>query len=146
MHFNSKGNLYRTINLTFEAFNSHFLKSPKRLQLFDSAIQFFRLLHDSRCKEVYIAGSFSTQKDKPEDIDLCVDLTDIDNEKLTSNFPNYFAYREIGRIRKDLKCHLFFFDKDNKALFNVLKEDRDGNQKGMIILDLEDILLHHDQK
>jgi hypothetical protein len=112
-----------------------------------NALSFFHIFHSCGCQAVYIIdGSFVSKKEYPEDIDLCFDLTGVDAENIEREFPQFFDVRQIGRIHRDLQCHIFHFDENYKRLFNLLSEDRDGNPKGFVKLNLKDLLTYYDQK
>ena len=52
---------------------------------------------------------------------------------------------EIGRIRRDQQCHLFYFTEKYTLLFNMLQKDRGDNLKGLVKLSLKEVLTY-DQK
>jgi hypothetical protein len=81
----------------------------------------------------------------PAVVDICFDVTGIPKDKIEKEFPSFFDINQRGRIRKDLKCHIFLFDTEDTELFDLLSEDRDGNRKGLVKLDLKDVI-QHDQK
>ena len=140
LNFNTQGNLHQTINLTNEEFKQHFGTNSQRMQLLNNALPFFKIFHSCGCTDVYVGGSYVSKKKNPEDIDICFDISDIKQEKIKTMFPQFFDINERGRIRRDLKCHIFVFDKNDTELFDLLKEDRDGNPKGLVKLDLNEIL------
>ena len=140
LNFNSRGFLRETIALTYEEFVHYFGTNPERMEQIDNALPFFRIFHSCGCRTVYVDGSFASLKKHPEDIDLCFDLAGLDAEKLEREFPQFFDPNEIGKIHRDLRCHIFTFDKDNKRLLNLLEQDREGNPKGLVKLDLTDLL------
>ena len=45
----------------------------------------------------------------PEDIDLCFDITGVDAETLEKEFPAFFDPKAIGKLHRDLQCHIFTF-------------------------------------
>lgn len=146
LNFNSYGFLHETITLTYEEFEHHFGSNPRRVELLENALPFFRIFHSCGCKTVYIDGSFVGLKKIPEDIDLCFDLTYLDADKLEREFPQFFDLNEIGKIHRDQHCHIFHFDLNNKRFLHLLESDREGNPKGLVKLDLTDLLTYHDQK
>jgi hypothetical protein len=111
-----------------------------------NALQFFRIFHTCGCQIVYIDGSFVSKKQYPEDIDLCFDLTGIEEEKIKNAFPQFFEPNEIGKIHRELQCHIFYFFENFTRYFDLLQEDRDGYRKGLVRLDIKNILDSHDQK
>lgn len=145
LNFNSRGFLHQTIGLTYEEFKKHFGTNPKRMQQINNALVFFMIFNSCNCKTVYIDGSFVSKKEYPEDIDLCFDITDLDEEKLKREFPSFFDPNQLGKIHKETKCHILFFSTKDTTLLDLLKKDRDGNPKGLVKLDLKD-LKSYDQK
>ena len=143
--FNTQGNLHQTVTLTYAEFKKYFGVNPGRIEKIKAALQFFKIFHSCGCTTVYIGGSFVSTKKNPEDIDLCFDITAIKEEKLKKEFPNFFDVNERGKIRRDLKCHIFHFDAEDTLLFDLLTEDRDGNLKGLVKINLNDIT-YHDQE
>jgi hypothetical protein len=146
LNFNSQGFLHRTITLSYEGLVHHFGTNSRRLEQIKNANQFFRIFYDSGCQVVYIDGSFVSTKKYPEDIDLCFDTTGIDSDKLEKEFPAFFMPNGVGKIHKDLQCHIFTFSENSTRFFDMLSEDREGNPKGFIKLNLKDLNIHYDQK
>jgi len=111
-----------------------------RKQKIKNARRFFRIFSSCGCTAVYIGGSFVSTKKNPADIDLCFDLTDIDDQKLRNEFPEFYGSNRInklGEIRRDLKCHIFTFDSEDMTMFDYLQCDRDHNRKGLIKISLK---------
>lgn len=140
LDFNSQGNLHQTICLTYEEIVRHFANSEHRMQLLHNALPFIQRFHTCGCTTAYIGGSYVSTKKRPEDIDICFDLTGIDEGKLKKEFPEFFDLNKRGSIRRDLKCHILHFDHEDAELLDLLKEDRDGRPKGLIKLDLNDLI------
>ena len=86
-----------------------------------------------------------SEKKHPGDIDLCFDITTLDERKLKREFPQFFDLNEIGKIRREFHCHIFHYHEEEPILLDMLKEDREGNRKGLVKLDLQDIV-HYDHK
>jgi hypothetical protein len=146
LNFNSKGFLHRTITLSYEELIHHFGINPHRLKQLENAMQFFRIFSSCGCQTVFIDGSFVSRKPYPEDIDLCFDTTGIDADKLEEEFPAFFDPNAIGKIHRELHCHIFTFSENSMRYFDMLSEDREGNLKGFVKLDLKDLPIHYDQK
>ena len=144
LNFNSQGFLHETIILTYEEFEQHFGTNPTRIQQINNALPFFRIFRSCGCQVVYIDGSFVSKKKYPEDIDLCFDITGMNVEKLKTDFPEFFDLNAMGKIHRDLQCHIFTFEQNNTRLFDMLSEDRDGNPKGFVKIDLRDLPIHYD--
>jgi hypothetical protein len=146
LNFNSQGFLHETILLSYEEFKHHFGTNQRRINQINNALKFFRLFHSCGCQTVFVDGSFVSKKENPEDIDLCFDLTDMDVEKIRKVFPQFFEPNEIGKIHREFQCHILHFDKNFTVYFDFLHEDRNGNPKGLVRLDIKNILDYYDQK
>lgn len=116
------------------------------MQQIENSLLFFRAFLRCGCNTVYVDGSFASKKKFPEDIDLCFDLTGVNNEILRMEFPQFFDINEIGRIHRDLHCHTLHFDKENKSLYTMLLFDREGSPKGLVKLNIPEILTSYDKK
>ena len=146
LNFNTQGFLHETIVLTSKEFEHHFATNPLRKEQIHNALHFFAIFNSCGCQTVYVDGSFASLKMYPGDIDLCFDLTDLDADKLEREFPQFFDPNEIGKIHRSLSCHIFYFDRENQRFLRLLETDRDGNSKGLVKLDLTDLLTYYDQK
>jgi hypothetical protein len=145
LNFNSKGYLHKTITLTYEEFEQHFGTNPKRMEQIKNALPCFRIFHSCGCQTVYVDGSFVSKKKYPEDIDICFDPLSVDKREIKKVFPQFYDINQRGRIRRDQMCHIFTLEKENTELFDLLNADRDGNPKGLVKLDLNEII-YYDQK
>ena len=139
LNYNSKGYLHETISLTYEEFVQHFGTNQQRMEQIQNSLPYFRIFHSCGLRIVYVDGSFVSKKKYPEDIDICFDITGISEERIKSVFPKFWDINERGRIRRDLKCHIFTFTQEDTESFDLLSTDRDYNPKGLIILDLNEI-------
>jgi hypothetical protein len=146
LNFNSKGYLHETIALTYEDFVQHFGTTQYRMEQIQNSIPYFQIFHSCGCEIVYVDGSFVSKKKKPEDIDICFDITGIKEEKILRDFPKFLDINERGRIRRELKCHIFTFTQEDTELFDILNTDRYHNPKGLVILDLKELKEIHAQK
>jgi hypothetical protein len=89
--------------------------TPWRRQLLEGLERALRDLRAAGCKRAYIDGGFITTKEHPGDFDPCWDLDGVEL------FPADAAADPLGTLFRD------FFQRD-----------RDGNPKGIIVIDLED--------
>jgi hypothetical protein len=140
LSFNSDGNLHETVELSLEEFQQQFGTNMSRIEKIKAATQFFKKFSSCGCKAVYIGGSFVSKKKDPEDIDLLFDLTEADSEKLEWELPELLSHNhknKIGTIRRNLKCHIFTFDKRDQRLLDILLRDRKGYPKGMVKINLQ---------
>lgn len=140
LSFNGSGNLHETVELSFEEFQQHFGTNQQRKEKIRTAVSFIKIFASCGCKAVYIAGSFVSTKKDPEDIDICFDLTGIDEEKLERIFPGFNGpnrYMVIGKIRRESACHLFTFNNDDGFALELLQTDRYFYPKGLVRINLE---------
>ena len=139
LSFNSNGHLHKTLELTFTEFEQEFGTNKWRKERIRNALIFFEIFLACGCRTVYIGGSFVSKKLYPDDIDLCFDLQKVNPDKLAEVFPDFFDFNKIGKIRRELKCHILTFDNDNMQFLNMLKKDKDGYPKGLVKLNLKDL-------
>lgn len=139
LSFNTSGNLHKTVELSFEEFKQYFGTNPSRKEKIETALLFFKIFSTCGCTAVYIGGSFVSTKKNPEDIDICFDINNIDYEKLEKIFPDFFDYNKIGAIHRNLKCHIFYYDKTTPRFLEMLQEDRNGYPKGLVKISLINI-------
>jgi hypothetical protein len=137
--FDEHGNLPPGIHrATLEEVIERFsiLKSLKRRSLTNNLRGFFGFIQDFAVG-IYIDGSYTTSKLAPNDIDLIVIL------------PSDFVFdspagQRLGRIiaqRKTLCLHIFTYvqgrqDQEIQKLIDLFTEDRDGNPKGLIHVEI----------
>lgn len=146
LNFNSQGFLHQTITLSHDEVVHHFGTNPRRANQLENALRFFRIFYACGCQFVYIDGSFVSTKKYPEDIDLCFDTTSLEADKLKKEFPQFFDLSALGKIHRDLQCHIFTFSENSTRFFDLLSEDREGNRKGFVKLNLKDLPIHYDQE
>ena len=139
LSFNSNGHLHKTVKLTLTEFEQEFVTNEWRKDRIRNALIFFEIFGVCGCHTVYIGGSFVSKKPYPDDIDLCFDLQDVNHDKLAEVFPDFFDFNKIGKIHKELKCHILTFDNSNMQFFNMLKKDKDGCPKGLVKLNLKEM-------
>ena len=136
------GNLPPGEHLTeWTAIVDRFDATPWRRQLLDGLLLALRDLRAAGCRRVYIDGSFVTAKEHPADFDACWDLDSVDFD-LIDEVPLTF---DAGRRAQKAKYGGELFPADAAAdplgtLFrDFFQRDRDGNPKGIIVIDLENL-------
>ena len=113
--------------------------TPWRKQLLDGLAHALRDLRAAGCKRVYVNGSFITTKAHPGDFDACWDLDGVDFDLIDEVLLNF----DSGRRAQKAKYRGELFPADLAAdplgtLFrDFFQHDRDGNPKGIIVIDLE---------
>lgn len=93
------------------------------------------------CRTVYIDGSFVTSKDNPNDYDSCLELNDdVDISRLDPAFlPTKWG---DWRQKQKLKWGGEFFIANHtegvsgQPFLRFFQTDREGNEKGIVALDL----------
>ncbi len=113
--------------------------SPRRRWLLAGLKLAAQSLRAAGCKFLYVDGSFVTQKDDPGDYDGCWDATGVD---VTTLDPILLMF-DAGRFAQKAKFRgeLFVADsiaegKTGKRYMEFFQQDKDGNHKGLIAIDL----------
>ena len=63
---------------TWEEFEKTFATNPYRKNLLLGLRDALKILYSFGCKEIYVGGSFVTDKPEPADIDICYDNSGIE--------------------------------------------------------------------
>jgi predicted nucleotidyltransferase len=109
--FAKNGNLRETQILTYGQFEKALGFNESRKEKIERILLFLKILKSLGCTNVYIAGSFVTNKEFPNDLDLCVDITNIDYRRLKNDYSELLSAKGIEKIRKEHKIHFaLFFD------------------------------------
>ena len=108
--------------------------SQKRLDLIDGLKKVVSSLQKAGCKNIYIDGSFCTNKSEPGDIDGCWDLTGVDPTKLA---PELLVFDDGRKSQKDkFGCEFFpansIAEPPNVLFIDFFQKDRDGDKKGIL--------------
>lgn len=115
--------------------------SPKRKTLFNNFKNAILHLKKAGCKYVYLDGSFTTNKEIPNDIDVCWDMNNVNLDTLNKLEPVFFDF-DNGRLNQKIKFGCEFFPADFIAkppttiYLDFFQEDRDGSKKGIVGLKL----------
>ncbi len=126
---------------TLQEVRERFGSSEVRRKLFFGLVNACRLLKAAGCKEVFLDGSFVTEKPRPGDYDVCWDPTGVDTVKLN---PVFLDFSDKRRKQK-LKYGGEFFPSSARAdssLFFVdyfQKDKETGKKKGIIRLHLKEL-------
>ena len=100
-------------------------------------------LKNAGCKEIFIDGSFVTEKEFPNDYDCCWEVTGVDPNKLDPILLNF----EDKRMMQKLKYRGEFFPSNMRAIagktyLEFFQIDKlTGSPKGIISLKLGGIIL-----
>lgn len=118
---------------------ARFGSTPWRKKLLDGLAHALRDLRAAGCKRAYIDGSFVTTKEQPGDFDACWDIASVDFDRIDEALLSF----DEGRRTQKAKYLGEMFPADAAAdplgtLFrDFFQRDREGNAKGIIVIDLE---------
>ncbi|MEN6308985.1 MAG: hypothetical protein ABFD91_14650 [Anaerohalosphaeraceae bacterium] len=138
--FDKNGNLPPGIfKVTLEEVKTSLTWSKRRQELFAGLERAVDNLNAAGVLQIYIDGSFTTNKDEPGDIDGCwVPNREVDTKILD---PVFFALRPPREAMK-IKYGVDFLIAGVKLndggclVEDFFQIDRDGNAKGILLLDL----------
>lgn len=138
--FDSRGLLPQGIyRADWQEIVKRFGRNRQRLQLLSGLKEALDLLRDAGCRRVYLDGSFVTDKESPNDVDVCWDVDGVEPMSLDSVFFDFDNERTAQKARfaaeffpaqapQRLKTFLDFFQIDKET----------GEPKGIIELRLDD--------
>ena len=118
-----------------------FGNTDRRRQLLGGLRAAILSLRAAGCKRLWLDGSFVTAKERPGDFDGCWDTEGVDFDRLDDVLLTF----ERGRAAQKAKFlgELFLADSQADPMGTIFREffqrDRDGNMKGIIVIELEDI-------
>jgi len=141
--FDSNGNLpVGTHFATWQEVQETFAFNPRRQELLSGLKRACESLKQAGCSRIYIGGSFVTNKEFPGDFDFCWEPEGVDRAYLKKIDPVFFDMSNKRATQKAKYGGEFFransiadsFTK--KTYLDFFQEDRDGNPKGIIAIDL----------
>ncbi len=100
-------------------------------------------LRAAGCRTVYLDGSFVTAKEHPVDFDGCWDAEGVDFDLLERIAPALLTF-DAGRATQKTSYggELFVADWQADGIGTLFREffksDRDGNPKGIVVIELKD--------
>ena len=142
-NFTNKGNLPAGIHLAnWAEFTARFGWSSRRRDLLNGLEAALIALQQAGCGAVYIDGSFVTSKDLPGDYDACWDINSVD---VTLLDPTFLDFSNSRKAQKTKYAGEFFPAQmpegmSGKTFLEFFQEDRYGNRKGIVALDLTQIV------
>lgn len=101
-------------------------------------------LRDAGCRRVYLDGSFVTATEHPGDYDGCWDAEAVDFDLLERIAPALLTF-DLGRATQKSRYggELFLCDSQADGIGTLFREffqmDRDGNPKGIVVIELKDL-------
>ena len=101
-------------------------------------------LHQAGCVRVWIDGSFCTSKEQPGDIDVAYDDANLDWAKLKTLEPTLLDFSNARAAQKrKFKCEFFAVswaaEPDGTSFLDFFQRDRNGQPKGILVLELENL-------
>lgn len=113
--------------------------TPWRRQLSAELACALRDLRAAGCKRASVDGSFITTKEQPGDFGACWDIDGVDFDAIDEVLLTFDAGR--GTQKAKYRGELFPADAAADPLGTMFRDffqrDRDGNRKGIIVIDLE---------
>ena len=118
--------------------------TPHRRRLLQGFLQAARALKSVGCKRLYLDGGFATLKTIPKDFDGCWESAGVNLQELARIEPalvTFDANRTTQKLRfgGELFIAEFMADSKGRTYLNFFQEDRDGNAKGIILIDLRSL-------
>lgn len=138
--FDSRGLLPRGVyRANWQEFEKRFGGSRQRRKLIGGLKEALDLLKNAGCHRVYLDGSFVTDKELPNDIDVCWDIDGVDPMSLDSVFFRF----EDGRAAQKARFGAEFFPAQApqrlRTFLDFFQIDKEtGEPKGIIELLLDD--------
>jgi hypothetical protein len=98
-------------------------------------------LQQAGCKQIYIGGSFVTNKEFPGDFDICWDDSEVDFAKLKELDPVLLDFKNHRAAQKakyggELFPASAIGSFDGKTFLEFFQQGRDGKPKGIVVIDL----------
>lgn len=140
--FNSNGKLPPGVHFClWEEFITQFGTTQYRLNLIAGLKIAMEQLQTAGCLTIYVDGSFVTNKLIPGDFDACWNTSNVDTKKLISIAPILFKFDSKRAAQKAEYGGEFFpangeANGDGTPFLEFFQNDRDGNRKGIIAIDL----------
>jgi hypothetical protein len=143
--FDAAGNLPPGVyGCEWEEFATRFGCNAHRRNLLAGLRHALITLRTAGCTTAYIDGSFVTGKELPVDFDGCWDRAGVSPVRLLQLDPTLLDFTN-GRSAQKAKYRgeLFFADVSADSVGTIFLEffqtDRDGNRKGIVMLDLRSV-------
>ena len=115
--------------------------TPWRRLLLEGLAHALRDLRAAGCKRTYLDGSFITTKEYPGDFDACWDLDGVDFDVIDEVLLTFDEGRrsQKAKYRGELFPAAAAADPLGTLFRDFFQRDRDGNPKGIIVIDLENL-------
>ncbi|RNJ49052.1 DUF6932 family protein [Methylocystis hirsuta] len=143
--FNEKGNLPPGLHkATWEEFTERYGVTTHRKRLIELMQKLIVHLKEVQCQNLFVDGSFVTNKEVPNDYDACWDVTGVKIERMD---PVLLVFTTEGKEKMvikyggDLRPDKFSPFETNVSYLEFFQIDREGDRKGIIHLSLQEIEL-----
>jgi hypothetical protein len=135
--FDEYGNLPPGMHAaTWEEIVDRFGRTPHRRRLLVGLGNALAALAVAGCRRVYLNGSFVTAKPQPIDYDGCWEIDGVDSTVIDSVFLGADSpARQTARYGGALYPVNALVDPGWEFMLDWFQHDRDGNRKGLIVLD-----------
>jgi hypothetical protein len=99
------------------------------------------ILMDCGCEDIFIGGSFITNKINPKDIDVSYNATYLNFEKLNKNYPEFFDPKK-GKYLQNKKygCDFIMFNNYEINIIDFLSYNRNNEPIGILKFFLKEII------
>ncbi|MGB5970010.1 MAG: hypothetical protein WBG70_16965 [Spirulinaceae cyanobacterium] len=137
--FNQDGNLPPGVHCAdWKEFKQKFGINSHRLKLLEGLKAALDSLSKAGCQTIYIGGSFITAKEYPNDFDGCWDTQGVDPNLLDPILLNFDHKRQAQKTKYLGELFLASSPADSagKTFLEFFQVDRNGNQKGIVAIDL----------
>jgi hypothetical protein len=127
---------------TWTAFTQHFAWNTHRAIMIGGLRAALTSLHTCGCQTAWIDGSFTTDKDKPGDIDVCYDITDFAKLKLLE--PTLLDFTNArASMKQKFSCECFPAhlpaEPGGLTFLEFFQVSKNQHAKGIVKLDLSNI-------
>jgi hypothetical protein len=140
--FQTNGNLPLGIHTaTWQEVEKSLAFNERRQELLSGLKLACQILKLVGCRKIYIDGSFATNKEYPGDFDVCWEDDEVDFKNLKDLDPVLLDFRNKRAAQKakyggELFPSSYQADSSGKTFLDFFQEDRDGNPKGIVAVDL----------
>jgi hypothetical protein len=140
--FSKNGTLPSGIHLaTWQQVEELLVFNDRRRELLAGLKRACEPLQQAGCPRIYIGGSFATNKEFPGDFDVCWKDNNVDLIKLKDLDPVLLDFKnKIAAQKAKYGGELFLASRiasdDGKTFLEYFQEDRNGNLKGFIAIDI----------
>jgi hypothetical protein len=137
--FTPNGNLPPGIHTTtWTELHTRFGITAHRLQLLQGLHAALENLRAANCSEIFIDGSFVTAKLEPNDFDACWNPEGVNAKQLDPVLLDFSRKRAVMKAKYGGELFLMTLPAtlEGKPFVTFFQEDRQGNPKGIIRMDL----------